>query len=174
MSVRAVRWPEDEPHLASIDRSFESDEVARVTYDGRFVLAYVRATPVYSRTEEPIDLDGLRASDDVFVAESDGHVVGYIVLRCERWNRRGVITDLYVDRAYRGRGIGRALIDVIDSAARGAGMNRMWVETQDVNAPALRFYLAAGFVLGGLDTTLYDPATPAGREIALYLTRSLH
>ncbi len=173
-SVRPVRWPDDQSALARIDRSFETDRVFRVTRDGlSFVVREEEASPPYRRTEPPIDVDELKSFAAVFVAERDGEVIGYGALQREDWNRRANVTAFYVDRASRGAGVGRALLEALATAAREAGMNRLWIETQDVNLPAFRFYLACGFMFCGLDTSLYDPDTRAGGETALYLTRPI-
>jgi GNAT superfamily N-acetyltransferase len=173
-AIRRARWPDDAPALAALDRSFESDRVLRVTRGGLgFVLREETVSPPYHRTEAALDVDELLTFPVVFVAERTSDVIGYGALRCDEWNRRGVVAGLYVDREHRGAGVGRALIDAIEDAARRAEMNRLWAETQDVNVPAVRFYIAVGFSLCGLDTTLYDPETPAGEETALYLSRPI-
>ena len=79
---------------------------------------------------------------------------------------------LYVDRRQRGRGVGRALLDEVVARARDAGMRALWLETQNVNVPAIRFYRRLGFRLAGLDDSLYDPADVPG-EVALFFTREL-
>ncbi|QTR01699.1 GNAT family N-acetyltransferase, partial [Saccharothrix algeriensis] len=55
---------------------------------------------------------------------------------------------------------------------RSRGARTAWLETSNVNVPAVRAYLRMGFTLCGLDTTLYR-GTPAEGEIALYLARNL-
>ena len=52
------------------------------------------------------------------------------------------------------------------------GATRLWVETQNVNAPALAFYRRCGFALCGLDASLYEPTTVPD-EIALFLVKQL-
>ena len=48
----------------------------------------------------------------------------------------------------------------------------LWLETQDVNGPAIGFYLRQGFTLCGFDDTLYDPAVNPG-ETALFFSHPL-
>jgi ribosomal protein S18 acetylase RimI-like enzyme len=52
--------------------------------------------------------------------------------------------ELGVDGAYRGRGIGRALVTALAEVARERGCYGMWVLTEDDNAAALATYRAAG------------------------------
>jgi ribosomal protein S18 acetylase RimI-like enzyme len=48
----------------------------------------------------------------------------------------------------------------------------LWLETQNVNGPAIALYLRQGFRLGGFDDTLYDPAVDPD-EVALLFTHPL-
>jgi len=70
-----------------------------------------------------------------------------------------------------GRKPGTRLLNLVDDFARDAGARCLWLETQNVNASAVRFYLGAGFALCGLDTSLYDPDGSAGGELALFFAR---
>lgn len=79
---------------------------------------------------------------------------------------------LYVSAPVRGRGLGAALLDALVQRARSAGARCLWVETQNVNYPAVQFYVANGFSLCGLDQSFYDPIEHPG-EIALFLARTL-
>ena len=76
------------------------------------------------------------ATDDVWVAESDGSVVGYARIT------PGWLDDLYVvpDRA--GRGVGSALLDVV-KAQQPDGFC-LWVF--EMNTPARGFYARHGLV----------------------------
>jgi hypothetical protein len=49
----------------------------------------------------------------------------------------------------------------------------MWVETQNINIPAIQFYQRAGFRFCGLDEALYDPEEPGRHEVALFWVREL-
>ena len=73
-------------------------------------------------------------------------------------------------------GCGRALIDALAERARREPSARcLWLETQNVNYPAVQFYLRMGFRLCGLDETLYRPGDPyiLPGEVALYFARDL-
>lgn len=52
--------------------------------------------------------------------------------------------ELGVDKAYRGRGIGRALVTALSDLARERGCYGMWVLTDDDNHAALATYRGAG------------------------------
>jgi ribosomal protein S18 acetylase RimI-like enzyme len=70
----------------------------------------------------------------------------------------------------------RRLLDALDERARTSGARRLWLETQNVNYPAIQFYYRSGFRLCGLDDTLYDPEsdpTIGPDEVALFFTRPI-
>ncbi len=76
------------------------------------------------------------ASDDVWVAETDGAVVGYARITS------GWLDDLYVHPEHAGRGVGTALLDVVK--ARQPDGFSLWVF--EMNTPARGFYAGHGLV----------------------------
>lgn len=94
----------------------------------------------------------LRRTDSVLlVAEADGAVVGYAWARMEGMDwmtlrgPAGVLNDIVVDPAARGRGIGRHLLEevIADLTARGAP--RIVLSTAARNDAAQRLFASAGF-----------------------------
>jgi GNAT superfamily N-acetyltransferase len=79
------------------------------------------------------------------------------------------VSHRYVERAERGHGVGTGLLRELRDRARALHARHLWVETQNVNAPAIRFYERCGWTLSGLDTSLYDPRDIMG-ETALFFT----
>jgi GNAT superfamily N-acetyltransferase len=92
------------------------------------------------------------------VAEEDGSVVGFAT-----WARAGTgagagagtagsveLEDLFVDPAYRRRGIAAALVSRIAEILRALGAERLEVTA---NPHALGFYRAAGFIECGVAET---------------------
>jgi ribosomal protein S18 acetylase RimI-like enzyme len=114
----------------------------------------------------------MEPQDGALVAEVDGRIVGYAFTELVDWNRRAVLHDLYVDSSCRGRGVGRALLEAARTAARTDGAHCLWLETQNVNGPAIAFYRRMGFTLVGLDETLYDDPVIDG-ETAVYFATTL-
>ena len=106
------------------------------------------------------------------MAEFDGAIAGFGQVEPPGWNGRATVAHLYVSAPFRGRGLGAALLEALAEHARAAEARCLWAETQNVNYPAVHFYLANGFYLCGLDQSFYDPVELPG-EIALFLARSL-
>jgi ribosomal protein S18 acetylase RimI-like enzyme len=87
----------------------------------------------------------------VLVAEIDGHVVGYAFGAIEGVDYlslrgpAGVLHDLIVDAEYRGRGIGRLLLDEMVSTLASRGAPRIVLSTAERNTSAQRFFERLGF-----------------------------
>jgi ribosomal protein S18 acetylase RimI-like enzyme len=79
---------------------------------------------------------------------------------------------LYVHRARRRSGIGRALLARAEDHGRALGARRVWLETSSVNVPGIAAYERLGYALCGADTTVYD-TLPYADEAAVYLAKSL-
>jgi ribosomal protein S18 acetylase RimI-like enzyme len=171
--VRVAESSADLDAMAGIDLSYSTDRIYRVLSDGlAFRLDEQRIDPPVTKTypRPPLAL-----SDGLLVACLGDEVAGYGELRFESWNGRARIEHLYVAARWRGRGVGHSLIDALaERAARLPSARCLWLETQNVNYPAVQFYLRMGFRLCGLDQTLYRPG-PAmlPGETALYFTRDL-
>ena len=81
----------------------------------------------------------------VRVAELDGRLVGYHIVR-RRWlSRIGWLYSLAVDADHRRRGIGRRLLADAERLARRAGGRGMQLEVRQDNAAALALYERCGY-----------------------------
>jgi len=87
--------------------------------------------------------------DRVFVAESDGQVVGLAHLQVspaiERERPSGKVGALVVDAEHRGRGVGRALMQALEDDARLRGCGSLFLTTREARADAHAFYEQVGF-----------------------------
>src|SRR2546426_241008 len=175
LAIHPVRWPDDIPLLAGLDTSFATDRIYRVIRDEfGFRLAEEKVDSSLHKDHRSVaDDDTLREMDYALVAERDGELVGFAAAEHEAWNRRVIVRHLYVAARRRRSGIGRALLDHLDIIARSAGARCLWLDTPNVNYPAIQFYRHMGFRLCGLDESLYDPAGPGRNEVALFFVREL-
>jgi phosphinothricin acetyltransferase len=84
----------------------------------------------------------------VLVAEADGAVVGWASLNV--FNPRRAydhVADfsIYVDREWRGRGVGRRLLDALVGRARALGYHKLVLSAFPWNAAGMAAYRRAGF-----------------------------
>jgi len=81
------------------------------------------------------------------IAEWDGEAIGYGLFYAfySSWKgSRIFLEDLFVREAFRGRGIGRALLSEVARIARQEGCHGMRWEVLGWNEPAIRFYKSLG------------------------------
>lgn len=102
------------------------------------------------------------------VALWDEVVVGYANVREESAQQTAWVADLAVDRSYRLRGIGTALINAVRRWAIDRNLRRLIVETQTKNYPAIRFLQKRGLVFCGYND-LYYP----NQDIAVFFGQIL-
>ena len=81
-----------------------------------------------------------------WVAELEGAVVGTVAIR-PKDDGAAELKRLYVGKAARGRGIGRALYAHAEDFARRAGYPRIWLDSSRKFVEARRLYEKNGFVL---------------------------
>jgi ribosomal protein S18 acetylase RimI-like enzyme len=87
----------------------------------------------------------------VLVAEQDGAVLGYTYAGVEAHDYMalrgpaGVLYDIVVDPAHRGRGLGRMLLDATLAALKVRGAPRVVLSTAERNEAAQRLFARAGF-----------------------------
>ncbi len=80
-------------------------------------------------------------------AMEDGAVAGYIGSQAVL--DAADVMNLAVDPARRGRGIGRALLGVLEARLRAAGVTSLTLEVRPSNEAALALYAACGFTQAG-------------------------
>jgi diamine N-acetyltransferase len=85
------------------------------------------------------------------LAESEGHLVGFVELALNRpcpvtSKATAEIVRLYVQRNFHRRGIGQALSAHAEHIAADFGHDALWLTAWSGNAPALAFYPRLGWV----------------------------
>ncbi len=93
--------------------------------------------------------------DYCFGAYDGEQQVGVALAEPQQWNQVLWVWDFHVAQSYRGRGIGRRLMDALIAPARREGLRAIVCETQNTNVPAIRFYRAVGFTVEGIDISYY-------------------
>lgn len=104
----------------------------------------------------------------IFLCYEEEQCAGQIILRRD-WNRYAFIEDISVAAAFRGRGVGTALMKRAVEWAREKELCGLALETQDNNLLACRFYKKFGMEIGAVNTMLYKNAPkPWCDEIAVF------
>jgi ribosomal protein S18 acetylase RimI-like enzyme len=118
-------------------------------FDPRRFLAAKNRTP-----QDYASFLGARLNDRnavVLVAETKGETIGYAYGEIEGYDYMslrgpaGVLNDLIVDPAHRGRGLGRLLLDEIILRLKSRGVPRIVLSTAAKNKAAQRLFERSGF-----------------------------
>lgn len=94
-------------------------------------------------SQEGIERFLKRNPDTCFVSEDDGKIIGVIIAGND--GRRGYIYHTAVNPAYRGRGIGSALVGRAVSALKDCGINKAALVVFERNEGGNAFWENAGF-----------------------------
>ena len=96
-------------------------------------------------------------------------LVAVIETSVEGYSNRLRVTELWVNDAYRRKGIGTALMDIAMQRAKNEKRRVLMLETQSRNEGAIAFYLAYGFTLIGFDACAYQNNDLARKEVRIEL-----
>lgn len=147
------------------------------------IFAIRRTGPSFQLVDEPCEspfvkrymvslTQGAVSSALVTVAAfENGTLRGCAVVTDEAWNHRAVVSDFYVDRRFRRRGLGKGMMNEVCRQLHANSPRMLWVETQNVNLPAVEFHRGIGFEVCGWDSTLYPK--PDSAEVAIFLSKNI-
>jgi ribosomal protein S18 acetylase RimI-like enzyme len=121
----------------------------------------------YPRALEQV-VDDWQRGEGFFVAEVDGEVRGYVDVVAHRWQQTGWVLNVAVDRPFRRRGIGRALMQHGRQWAKEQGLGTLLAEATTKNYPAICFYQKLGYRFCGYHDRYY-----LNRDIALFFALTL-
>lgn len=172
MEFRTINWHRDGAAIRSIDTSFTTDRVYVLKRMGLcFSLIEEVCVPPITKSYEIASAEGDSAILIAIAAYEGDAIHGLAIVKEEAWNRRALITDFYLSPIARGQGLGRKMMEAVYERVASANVRVLWVETQNVNLPAIKFYRSVGFEVCGFDSSLYD--IPLSAEVALYLAKSI-
>ena len=111
---------------------------------------FYRQPPDPARAERFLR-ERLEAGESVIFLALEGDApAGFVQLYPSFWSvaacRSWILNDLFVAPAFRGRGVGRALLDRARTHAEETGAGGMSLATQRTNATAQRLYEAMGWL----------------------------
>ena len=111
----------------------------------------IRDTTISFKPNE-LSLDEVRdlisTAPGIFVAEVDGKVVGYASydqFRRGAGYARSMEHSIILTPEARGHGVGRALMEVVESHARAAGVGSLWAGVSGENPGGVAFHTRLGF-----------------------------
>ena len=131
-------------------RRAEARDVPEILALIRDLAEYERAPEEATATAEDLLRDGFSEAPRFFVemAELDGRVAGFAFwfFNYSTWQGRPglYLEDLFVRPAFRGQGIGKALLVHLARVAVAEGCGRFQWQVLDWNTPAIEFYEALG------------------------------
>ena len=82
------------------------------------------------------------------------------------------IEDIIVGRQFRRYGIGSLLLSCTADWARNRGCWAILLETQNINYPAIQFYLRNGLEVWSVSRNFYPPGL-IEHEVAIFMGRKL-
>ena len=94
-------------------------------------------------------------------------VLGYAVLYVVA--DQAELANLAVAPAFRGRGVGRALLESVVAVARELGVRQLFLEVRQSNSVAQRLYRSVGFVPVALRRGYYEAPVEDALVMALRL-----
>lgn len=173
--IREICWQSDGEHLSNFDALFAAEYIYRVVINGMSVEIIEAKLDIPFQKIYQFDWvkNDVEASDYSVAAEIEGLIVGFAAVKYEEWNKRAVVTGIYVAPESKGKGVGRALIDSVLNYAKTTPARCLWLETQNINYPAIQFYIKLGFRFCGFDKSLYNPVEVSPDEIAFYFYKNI-
>lgn len=119
--------------------------------------------------DENYNFDHL-SENSVCIGAYDGEQCIGLAIMKQAWFQYMYLEDLKVNRAYRGKKAAALLLEGAKEVAKEHGYKGIYTVGQDNNLAACRFYIKSGFVIGGLDTKVYQGTQQEGkRDILFYL-----
>lgn len=174
ITIREMDALADRAGVEAIDTTFETRSVFDIVTTARKLELVERALaqPLVKRYPIADAFAHWATWDTAWVAVERGTIVGFAAAEYEAWHARLVLWHLYVSPPQRRAGVGRALLEHVDTHGRRVGARRVWLETSNVNVPGIAAYERLGYTLCGGDVTMYEDL-PYADEVALFLTKPL-
>ncbi|MBL8058651.1 MAG: GNAT family N-acetyltransferase [Anaerolineales bacterium] len=161
----------DLPILTALDHSYTTEHVWQMEsrQEGEAIHVTFRQVrlPRSVRVSPPRDPHGLAEAWNrrlcFLVAEDGGHLQGYVNLMPAGFPDSAWIADLGVERRFRHMGVGSVLLAAALQWARANGLQRVILETQSKNHPAICFAQKHGLVYCGYNDRYYP-----NQDVALF------
>ena len=145
ISIRTAD-PSDAPEIARLNRLFNNHDEPAENYRGRLSDPLRVDTPLLTELEGgTVGFANLRLAPAVFYPEPYAE-----------------LTELFVEEAFRRRGVGRALLAYAEGLALAAGATMLIIQTDFYNHAAQQLYRSAGYCHRDIALCKsFNPAAPA-------------
>ncbi|MDQ3051989.1 MAG: GNAT family N-acetyltransferase [Bacteroidota bacterium] len=128
-----------------IIRKGEKEDIPAVLALIKELALFEKAPHEVTNTEADMMKDGFGHSPvyKLQVAEVDGFIAGMAIyfIKYSTWKGKGIyLDDIVVNERYRGKGIGKKLLDAVITDSFNAGAKQLHWQVLDWNEPAIGFY----------------------------------
>jgi ribosomal protein S18 acetylase RimI-like enzyme len=195
IDVRAVRI-EDAAALHTLDYSYETDRIYTLRVQGRLAqddvqlsIALDKPALAFELLETPVDpplykqysafaatLAEVEARlctiEGGYIAHANGQVAGMVLLNVTQQHSIARIENIIVGRQFRRYGVGSLLLSCAADWARNNGCWAILLEIENVNYPAIQFYLRNGLEVWSINRHFYPPG-PLHHEVAIFMGKKL-
>ena len=166
----------DIPKMIALDHNYATTHVWQLTLELTEIQTQISLREVRLPREVHVNYprivknlaDDWTKRDALLLAEDDEQVRGYISLRLGLAPASVWVEDLAVDRLYRRKGVGAALVGAAQDWSARKGLHRITLEMQPKNYPAIRFADKLGFEFSGYNDQFYRD-----QEIAIFFSSFL-
>ncbi|MFK7797537.1 MAG: N-acetyltransferase family protein [Aureispira sp.] len=126
--------------------------------DFEAILALIKELAAFENASEQVinTVEQMKAEQELFscfvVEQEDGTIIGMALyyLVYYTWVGKSLyLDDLYIQEAYRGQGIGSALLGELFKVAKQENCKRVRWQVLDWNEPAIHFYKKIGATIDG-------------------------
>lgn len=84
---------------------------------------------------------------EYYLVSNGNEPVGYFALVSDERSGSMQLSKLYLKRAYRGRGWGKAMLSFVEQACTTRGIRELWLTVNKNNTGPIAFYRQAGFTI---------------------------
>nr|WP_199156749.1 GNAT family N-acetyltransferase [Pedobacter sp. ASV2] len=175
MEVQKLKKLDNNPTLSWGHNGYTSDHVfhakaSRTAVGFTFELEKIKRyyTKEWMTTEQDIaQYNQIIDQGYSFGVADDGKLVAWIIIDYREWNNSLYIENILVSETYRGRGLGKKLMDIAKIELENRQMRILELETQNTNASAIAFYESQGFSITGLNLKHYKDTN---EEFAIFMS----
>jgi len=82
-----------------------------------------------------------------FLSLYDGKHAGYFAIQPDDSKGSMFLSKLYVDKEFRGRGIGKASVSYIEDICKNSGLHTIWLTVNKNNENSIKVYKKLGFII---------------------------